>query len=151
MYNYALRYHKIYADRITEIVNIVKQARIKLSKDDYIRHPSVKLLARLAAATLKIIPCDPNCRDYLLKGPLSKFRRYKARLQRYRLLFCFSNKPSVIVYLYINDDRHVRKDNDKNDPYQEFQALVEKGVFSSDPSDLKMHQWIRSWPDSQHQ
>jgi mRNA-degrading endonuclease RelE of RelBE toxin-antitoxin system len=125
------------------MLDIAEELKAKLSREEYVSHPTVKLLARLLNATLEIIPQDPNNRDYLLKGNLSKFRRYKTGLKRYRILFCFSNTPPLIIYLYVNDTDHLRKDGDKNDPYREFEMLVKKGVFSHNPDDVKMRQWIR--------
>ncbi len=126
------------------MLDVAQKLYEKIPQADYIRHPHVKLLARLAKATLEIIPQNPHRNDYLLTGNLSKFRRYKSGLQRHRLLFCFSDKPHLILYLYINDAEHLRKDGDTNDPYHEFEALVKKGIFSHRPDDPKIRTWIRA-------
>lgn len=77
-----------------------------------------------------------------MHGVLKKYRRYKQGLKRYRLFFIFSNNPTLIAYLYINDEKHLRKDGDKNDPYKEFSKLCNKGVFSDDPKDPKIQKWL---------
>ena len=143
MSNYKLYTHQFYNERISALISTVEKLHKTLARQEYVCHPLVKLLARLSKATLTIIPHNPNHRDYLLKGELAKFRRYKRGLQRFRLLFCFANQPALIVYLYVNDTNHLRKDGDKNDPYEEFKALVQKGIFSHNPNDLVMRKWIR--------
>ena len=112
------------------------------STEDFKKHESTKLLARITKAYVEIIPQNPNHPDYYLRGMLSKFRRYKRGLQRYRLLFCFSQQIPIIIYLYINDKDHLRKDGGINDPYKEFSDLIKRGIFSSDPHDPIMQQWI---------
>ncbi len=141
---YQLYYHQLYAERVNIMLDFAEKLQAKVPREEYVNHPVIKLLARVSKATLEIIPQDPHKKDYLLKGSLSKFRRYKVCLQRYRLLFCFADKPPVIIHLYINDDEHLRKDGDKNDPYREFASLVKKGIFSHNPIDARMQQWIRS-------
>ena len=60
-------------------------------------------------------------------------------------MFCFSNEPRLIVYLYINDEKHLRKAGDKNDPYEEFKKLVKRQHFSHDPRDPNLQKWIQSF------
>lgn len=141
---YTLLYHALYSDRITALIDTVESLYKNLPRDEYVQHPVVKLLARIRKADQEIIPADPNKRDYYLKGALGKFRRYKQGLGRYRLIFCFSNTPPIIVYLYLNDEHHVRKDGDRNDPYNEFLRFFKKGVFSHDPQDKVLQKWIGS-------
>ncbi|MCH8218598.1 MAG: type II toxin-antitoxin system YhaV family toxin, partial [Planctomycetes bacterium] len=86
----------------------------------------------------------PNKREYQLKATLKKFRRYKRGLKRYRLFFCFSSRPPIILYLYLNDEKHLRQAGSKKDPYEPFKGLVSRGIFSHDPSDEKIQAWIRS-------
>lgn len=142
MSKYLLKYHDLFAERILQLSFIVRELSKKLPKEEYQQHPKVKIFARLVKATLEIVPQDPNHRDYLLKGNLAKFRRYKKGLQRFRLIFCFSQTPPLIAYLYINDESHLRKDGSKNDPYCEFEALLKKGYFSHDPKDPKIQKWL---------
>lgn len=141
---FLLLYHQFYADRIEALLDIAEKLYKQLPREQYICHPTIKLLARMRKADQEIIPCDPNKKDYFLKGELGKFRRYKQGLGRYRIIFCFSNTPSIIVYLYVNNENCLRKDGDKNDPYNEFARLLEKGTFSHNPLDKKMQQWIRN-------
>lgn len=143
--SYYLKWHDFFDGKISLLKNQVRELKEKLSKEDYIQHEIVKLAARVRKATLEVIPQDPNRRDYLLSGELKKFRRYKQGLQRYRIIFCFSNKPKIIIYLYLNDVFHLRKQGDKGDPYKEFSKLLKRGMFSHDPNDKKIQKWIKEY------
>lgn len=132
----------LYYRRIEALKEQVKELRARLTEAEYSQHEVVKLAARVRQADQTIIPQDPDRKDYRLSGILRKYRRYKQGLQRYRLFFCFSNTPPIILYLYLNDEKHLRKDGDKNDPYAEFQRLVDRGLFSHDPSAASIQQWI---------
>lgn len=143
--NYLLRYHDFYFQRIAKLKEQVKKLRNKLSNEEFQQHEIVKFAYRIREADQKIIPQDPNRPEYLLMGSLKKYRRYKQGLQRYRLLFCFSNQPKIILYLYLNDEKHIRKAGDRKDPYEEFKRLVAKRYFSHNPDDPKIQKWIKSY------
>lgn len=142
MNNYVLKFHDFFYDRVITLIDTVEKLSLTLPEEQFKQHPQTKLLARIIKAYTETIPGNPNHRDFYLTGKLSKFRRYKAGLQRYRLLFCFSNAIPIIIYLYINDEYHIRKDGSKNNPYQEFVSFVKQGIFSSDPYDPLMQQWL---------
>jgi len=143
--NYLLKYHDFYFQRIAKLKEQVKELRNKLSNEEFRQHEIVKLAYRIREADQEIIPQDPNRPEYSLTGNLKKYRRYKQGLQRYRLFFCFSNQPKIILYLYLNDERHLCKAGDKNDPYEEFRRLVNKEYFSHNPGDPKIQKWIKSY------
>jgi len=145
MNNFYLKCHELFAQRIAELKEHVKKLHDPLPKEEFIQHETVKLAARIRKATLETIPEDPNRPEYLLSGELKKYRRYKQGLQRYRIIFCFSNRPSIIIYLYVNDRDHLRKQGDKNDPYEEFKKMVRSGKFSNDPHDPKIQKWIQNY------
>ena len=140
--NYLLKCHDFYYSRISLLKEHIRNLKSSLSQEEYIHHETVKFAARLRKATLEVIPQDPQRVEYQLHGDLKGYRRYKQGLQRYRLFFTFSAKPPLILYLYINDQNHLRKEGDKNDPYEEFKKLATKGLFSSNPADPKIQQWI---------
>ncbi|MBU4477934.1 MAG: type II toxin-antitoxin system YhaV family toxin [Candidatus Omnitrophica bacterium] len=143
--NYLLKYHDFYFLRIAKLKEQVKELRNKLSNEAFRQHEIVKLAYRIREADQEIIPQDPNRPEYRLTGNLKKYRRYKQGLQRYRLFFCFANQPKIILYLYLNDERHLRKAGDRNDPYEEFSRLVDKECFSHKPDDPKIQKWIKSY------
>lgn len=139
---YLLKVHDFYAYRAAELKEQIIKLHQTLPREQYIQHEIVKFAARLRVATLEIIPEDPDKPEYRLRDELRKYRRYKQGLQRYRLMFTFSSKPPIILYLYINDEKHLRKHGSKSDPYEEFSKLVRNGTFSHDPADSKIQKWI---------
>lgn len=143
--NYLLRYHDFYFQRIARLKEQVKELRGRLDDEEFGQHEIVKLAYRIRQADQEIIPQDPNRPEYHLTGSLKKYRRYKQGLQRYRLFFCFSNRPEIILYLYLNDEKHLRKAGDKSDPYEEFKRLVAKEYFSHNPADPKIQRWIKNY------
>ncbi|EKD28771.1 MAG: hypothetical protein ACD_79C00211G0002 [uncultured bacterium] len=147
MSEYLLKYHDFYYQRILKLKERVKELYKKLPPEEFKQHEIVKLAFRIREADLKIIPQDPNKPEYFLKGELRKYRRYKQGLQRYRVLFCFSNQPKIILYLYVNNEEHLRKDFDKNDPYEEFKSLMNKKIFSHNPNDPKIQHWIQKYAE----
>ena len=143
--NYLLRYHVFYYQRIAKLKEQVKGLRNKLGDEELRRNEIVKLAYRIRKADQEIIPQDPDRPEYRLSGKLRKYRRYKQGLQRYRLFFCFSNQPRIILYLYLNDERHLRKEGGRNDPYEVFKKFIGQGVFSHDPENQKIQEWIHEW------
>ncbi len=143
--NYLLKYHDFYFQRIAKLKEQVKELRNKLGLEEFRQHEIVKLAYRIREADQEIIPRDPNRPEYRLTDNLRKYRRYKQGLQRYRLFFCFSNQPKIILYLYLNDEKHLRKTGDRNDPYEEFKSLVTKRYFSHNPDDPKIQKWIKNY------
>lgn len=140
--SYLLKCHDFYYSRIAQLKEQVRSLKLSLPSNEFTQHEVVKFAARLKKATLEVIPQDPNRIEYHLHGELKGYRRYKQGLKRYRLFFTFSNKPPLILYLYINDEKHLRKEGDKNDPYEEFKKLAIRGSFSTNPNDPKIQQWI---------
>ncbi|MBU0650318.1 type II toxin-antitoxin system YhaV family toxin, partial [bacterium] len=122
----------------------VKKLKQTLPDEKFEEHEIVKFAFRIRKADQEIIPENPNHRDYLLHGDLKKYRRYKKGLMRYRIMFCFSNSPKIILYLYINDEKHLRKEGSKTDPYEQFKSLVKKRQFSHNPSDINIQKWIKT-------
>lgn len=143
--SYLLKYHDFYFQRIAKLKEQVQELHSKLSKEEFRRHEIVKLAYRIREADQGIIPQDPNRPEYRLTGDLRKYRRYKQGLQRYRLFFCFSNQPKIILYLYLNDEKHLRKAGDRNDSYEEFKSFVDKGYLSHKPDDSKIQKWIKNY------
>ena len=123
----------------------VRVLRSKLELDEFKQHETVKLTARIRRADQEIIPENPDRPEYRLKGVLKKYRRYKQGLQRYRLFFCFSSQPPIILYLYLNDEKHLRKAGGKRDPYEGFKKLVVKRYFSHNPDDPRIQKWIKEY------
>ncbi len=143
--NYVLKTHEIFFQRTVELNNDVKALSRRLNAEQFQQHETVKLAHRIYKATLEIIPENPDHPAYRLTVDLKKYRRYKQGLGRYRLFFAFSNTPKIILYLYLNDRASLRKEGDKNDPYERFSAFVRQGKVSHDPLDPRIQTWIRTY------
>lgn len=139
--DYLLQYHEIYYQRIEQLKSRVGELKARLPAEGFRTHETVKLAFRIRQAEREIAQ-DPHRPEYLLKAELRKFRRYKRGLGRYRILFCFSDRPPIIIFLYLNTESSLRKAGDKRDPYEEFRALVRQGRLSHDPSDPRLQKWI---------
>jgi len=143
--NYILKAHNLYYTRIKEIRERVVVLKSRLPKNEFIKHDLVKFAKRLREADKNTIPSDPAHPDYRLSGELKKFKRYKKGLRRYRLFFCYSDSPPIIVYLYLNDDRTLRKEGSKTDAYEVFKKLVSQKKVSSNPGDPTLKKFIRNY------
>ena len=142
---YVLKIHQFLSQRIDALKIQVKELKKTLDENTYRQHSLVKFAYRVRCAIEEIIPENPDRPDYRLTGELKKYRRYKQGLQRYRLFFCFSNRPRIILYLYLNDERHLRKEGDKNDPYEVFKKFIKQGLISHDPENQEIQKWIRNY------
>ncbi len=135
--NYLLKAHEIFFQRTVELNNEVKALSKRLSPDELREHETVKFAHKVYKATLETIPEHPDHPAYRLHADLKKYRRYKQGLGRYRLFFAFSTTPKIILYLYLNDRASLRKEGDKNDPYERFRRFVRQGRVSHDPLEMK--------------
>lgn len=138
---YLLKYHGLYYQRIERLKTRVRDLNERLGPEDFKRHEIVKLAARIRAAEKEIAE-NPNRPEYLLHGELRKFRRYKRGLGRYRIIFCFSNNPPIILFLYLNTEENLRKEGSRSDPYEEFKALLRSGRITHEPADPMTQKWI---------
>lgn len=111
-----------------------RKLKADLSEEQYVQHPDVKLFLTVRELTRDVIPSDPHHADYRLGGDLSKFRRTKGRglPRRYRLFWVFSDQLRVIIFLYLNDARSLRKAGDRSDPYRLFSAMVSSGQIGAE-------------------
>lgn len=143
--NYLLKIHELFYQRTVDLTDEIIKLKQKLSFEELTQHPVFKLAYRVYNAALDIIPADPNHPDYRLEGNLRKYRRYKRGLERYRLFFGFSSQPKIILYLYLNDEKTLRKAGSKSDPYEQFKKFVNQGKVSHDPADPKIQKWISDY------
>lgn len=141
-HKYLLKCHKLYSGTVDGLKEEIKKLKLSISTEEFRQHPDVKFAERLRRATKEVIPEEPDKKEYQLHGPLKKYRRYKQGLQRYRLFFTFSSRPPIILYLYVNDKSSLRKEGDKNDPYEIFTKWVNQKKVSHDPNDPTIQKWI---------
>lgn len=96
----------------------------------YSHAPAAKMLKVLAALMFKEIPADPNAQRYRpghsLGSQFTSWRRAKL-LGRFRLFFRFHSKRRAIVYVWLNDERTLRKAGARTDPYAVFAKMLAAG------------------------
>lgn len=106
--------------------------------DTFQSHKTVKLLARVTQLISEEIPSDPSHARWNQGNTLGKEYRHWKRAKfgpdrRYRLFFRFDakrrerGKGKAIVYAWVSDDRSLRKEGDKNDPYARFARGLGRG------------------------
>jgi toxin YhaV len=126
--------HPEFAARYDELRQRARQLRGELSDDEFRKHSIVKLAASVQRLVTQIVPQDPNRLEFQLRGPLAQYRRAKKHglPPRYRLFWIFSSRERIIIFLYLNDDSTLRKEGDKNDPYEVFERMVRRGEIGPD-------------------
>jgi len=129
-----LFYHPVFGDRYAELRDRARALKKQLPRNEFVRHPEVKLVAAVRRVVLESIPENPNRPDFWLKGDLAKFRRVKryGLPDRYRLFYVFSEQQKVVIVLYLNERGTLRKEGAKTDPYEVFGELVRSGRIGAD-------------------
>lgn len=108
----------------------------------YRRHPKTKLLASVFKAINETVPANPADVVFRLGHTLGEghahWRRVKNGMpQRYRMFFRFATSPlQVIVYVWLNDEGSLRKEDAKTDVYARFRAMLERGEVPAAIEDL---------------
>lgn len=106
--------------------------------ESYQTHQKVKFLARIVQLITEEIPADPAHEKFNQGNTLGKDYRHWKRAKfgkdrRYRLFFRYDaktkedGKGKAIVYAWVNYDKTLRKEDDKNDPYAIFARGLERG------------------------
>ena len=106
--------------------------------DTYKSHPTAKLFASVIRA-MDDTAQDPTLPKFELGKTLgpehTAWRRIKQLLPpRYRLFFRFSSQERQVIFVWLNDERTLRKKGSSSDVYNVFKRMLEKGDV---PSNLK--------------
>ena len=127
-------FNEPFLTRYREMSLRARALKERLTPEAYVRHRDVKAFLGVRDAVSEIVPRNPEDPNFLLSGPLAKFRRVKGRglPKRYRLFFVFSNSAKVIIFLYLNDERTLRKEGSPDDPYVIFTRMVQRGEIGAD-------------------
>ena len=121
-------FHPLFFAQWSELVNKVKQLKIKKEPSEFRVHPSVKLLKAIDVGIKEKIPQDPFAAYFALKKPLQKYGRLKKMglPNRYRLFFRAFKEKKIIIILWLG---FPRKQGDKKDCYQVFSKKIAQGQF----------------------
>jgi toxin YhaV len=125
----------LFNDQWQQLFNLVKSLRSRLSQEDFVQHPQVKLFKALTVGIEEKIPNDPLASYFALRKPLDKYSRLKKMglPNRYRLFFKVFPQQKVIIILWLG---FPRKEGDKKDCYCVFAKMVKKGQFPLSLKDL---------------
>lgn len=108
----------------------VSHLKTSLPHPEFVKHPTVKLLAAVMVGIKEKIVLDPFAPQFALRGSLRHYGRLKGMglSDRYRLFFrAFeSDGRKVLIVLWLG---FPRKEGDKNDCYEVFSRMVQNGDF----------------------
>jgi len=126
---WTLFHHGLFEGQLDKLVTKVEALAAK-EPDTYRSHPAAKLLATIEVYILKRIPQGPGSPEFQQGNTLGKDNRHWFRAKfhgRYRLFFRFSARQKIIIYVWVNDEKSLRKSGAKTDPYTVFQAMLRSG------------------------
>ncbi|WP_434673759.1 type II toxin-antitoxin system YhaV family toxin [Pseudomonas sp. R1-15] len=139
---WALYAHPLFIARLEEITVAVERVMAN-DPENFHHHPVYKLFDAVSANILINVPSDPTHPCYRQGNTLGRDFKHWFRVKkqgippRYRLFFQFrSEAPMTIIYAWLNDERALRKDGDKNDVYAVFTAMLLNGKMPNSYTDL---------------
>lgn len=121
--------HDYFIERLQKLIETVE----KLAEQDpsgFFDHSDYKFFDRVTNAIYEDVPSDPQHDKFLLGNTLGRDHKHWKRIKsglpdRYRLFFQFrSSSPRAIIYVWLNDQRTLRKDGDKKDVYTVFKKML---------------------------
>lgn len=128
---------RLFGKQRRDLQSQVRQLKKTLSRAEYLSHDTVKLYTAIMVAIKEKIPLDPFASHFALTGSLKKYGRVKKMglPARYRLFFRALKTPEekAIFILWLG---YPRKQGDKNDCYQAFGKMVERGDFPDSLDEL---------------
>jgi toxin YhaV len=129
-------FQPVFDEQWQNLRSSVKFLRSRLSQENFIMHPQVKLFKVVTVGIEQKIPSEPLASYFALKKPLQKYSRMKKMglPNRYRLFFKVFSEQQTIIILWLG---FPRKQGDKKDCYQVFSKMVEQGQFPTNLLDLE--------------
>ncbi len=128
---------QLFGTQYQELFNRVSDLQEKLPQSEFKTHATVKLFAAITVALETKIPSNPCASHFALTGALKRYGRVKKMglPERYRLFFRAFDTPELkaIVILWLG---FPRKEGAKNDCYQAFTKMVERGTFPDSLDEL---------------
>ncbi|MDZ8187563.1 MAG: type II toxin-antitoxin system YhaV family toxin [Nostoc sp. ChiSLP02] len=128
---------QLFGRQYQELFERVCRLQEQLPEAVYKTHATVKLFAAITVAIETKIPSDPFASHFALTGALKRYGRVKKMglPERYRLFFrAFDTEQlKAIVILWLG---FPRKEGGKNDCYQVFTKMIERGTFPESMDEL---------------
>lgn len=130
--------HPLFLDELDTLVTRVETLRAK-DPENFLKKNATKRLAAIAKLAFDLIPQDPTNPEYRQGDTLGQERTFWFRakfFQQYRLFFRFDSTAKIIVYAWVNDEKHKRAYGSKTDAYRVFGKMLNKGNPPDDWSEL---------------
>ncbi|MFN6517442.1 MAG: type II toxin-antitoxin system YhaV family toxin [Nostoc sp. CreGUA01] len=128
---------QLFCRQYQELFERVSRLQEQLPEGAYKTHATVKLFAAITVAIETKITSDPFASHFALTGALKRYGRVKKMglPERYRLFFrAFDTEQlKAIVILWLG---FPRKEGAKNDCYQVFTKMIERGTFPDSLDEL---------------
>ncbi|MFN6536160.1 MAG: type II toxin-antitoxin system YhaV family toxin [Nostoc sp. EkiNYC01] len=128
---------QLFGKQYQELFERVSRLQEQLPEAVYKTHATVKLFAAITVAIETKIPSDPFASHFALTGALKRYGRVKKMglPERYRLFFrAFDTEQlKAIVILWLG---FPRKEGAKDDCYQVFTKMIERGTFPDSLDEL---------------
>jgi len=108
--------------------------------NDYKRHPTTIFLRDLRDIVHSQVPANPDHERYRLGTTLGPAYRHWRRVKfrgRFRLFFRYSSKHKAILFVWLNDEKTLRKEGSRSDVYAVFRSMLERKHPPTDWADLE--------------
>jgi len=126
---WTLLFHEAIVGQVKNLADAYARAR-KADPKNFRSNANVKLFAALAKLMLQVMPPDPSRPEYRQGRTLGDEYRHWFRakfLGRFRLFFRYDSRSRIIVYAWVNDERSLRQQGGKRDPYEVFRRMLASG------------------------
>ena len=124
-----LLFHECLSEQLQKLHAAAERAK-QQDPQGYESNANVRLLAALSKLILDAVPSDPNRVEYRQGNTMGAAFRHWRRAKigrRFRLFFRFDSKTRIIIFEWVNDENTLRSSGSKNDPYNVFQRMLERG------------------------
>lgn len=131
--------HELFIDQIQRLIQAVDDLR-RCDPEGYHTHPKAKFLASINRLIRQTIPENSAAPEFRRGKTLGTTNKHWFRAKfhgRYQLFFRFSTQHRIIIYVWLNDDKNLRKAGSKTDPYAVFQSMLKSGQPPQNFEELK--------------
>lgn len=121
--------YELFSDQLKRLIAEVHNLKIQ-DQRGYKSHPKAKFLAAILKLTKDSIPNNPSDPTFRQGNTLGKQNKHWFRakfFKRYRLFFRYSTQHKVIICVWLNDEKTLRKADSSTDPYFVFSSMLRKG------------------------
>jgi toxin YhaV len=121
--------HPLFCDQVERLISQVTELKQR-DPANYARKNPTKRLTAINKLAFEAIPQDPAAREYRQGDTLGSSHSHWFRakfFQQYRLFFRFHSESKVIILAWVNDEGTLRARESKDDAYQVFRKMLERG------------------------